>query len=75
MKKPTVRWIEGSKCLHIEANGCIINIRDQLHDHSGREVTSIEIIPDKFAGEPKWRLYGTPNNRVVKEQPSSKIKD
>ena len=33
--------------LHIEAPGCIINIRPYLTTMDGKAVTSIEVIPDK----------------------------
>ena len=32
--------------LHIEVPGGIVNIRIGLHDVEGREVTSVEILPD-----------------------------
>ena len=52
--------------LHIEANGCIINIRENLTDKFGRNVTSIEIIPDKYSGEQRWKRIGAlANVRVV----------
>ena len=55
-----------SKLKHIEVEGCIVNIREGLHDRWGRKVTSIEILPDDHsAGEPKWKLIGSVNNRVV----------
>ena len=50
---------------HIEAEGCIVNIYEGLHDSRGRKVTAIEIIPDRFSGEPIWKLIGSRNNRVV----------
>ena len=46
---------------HLERPGCIINIRAELHDREGREVTSIEIIPDD-----DWAFDGCVNNRVIK---------
>ena len=36
----------GDGRLHIEAPGCIVNIRCNLHNSDGAEVTSIEVIPD-----------------------------
>lgn len=48
------------KCLHIEANGCIINVRVGLSNINGKSITAIEIIPDKHVGE-EWdfaRAYG-----------------
>jgi len=66
MKKwPTVTRMKEHKCLHIEAEGCIINIRQELHDGLGRQVTSVEIIPDKYAGEPVHKLVGCRNNRII----------
>jgi len=60
-----------SELLHIEAPGCIINIRVQLADVDGREVTAIEVLPDStawiFADAPKARAM---NIRVRKENPS-----
>lgn len=52
---------------HIEAEGCIVNIREGLYDRLGRPVTSVEVIPDDhYIGERIWRLRGTRNNRVVR---------
>lgn len=50
---------------HIEAKGCIVNIREDLHDRLGRSVTSIEVIPDDYAGEPRWKRSGPANTRVI----------
>jgi hypothetical protein len=58
--------IIGSKGLHIETEGCIVNIIEGLYDQNGRSVISVEIIPDdRFMGERIWRLRGTHNNRIV----------
>lgn len=63
----SVRKLRDGKGWHIEAEGCIVNIKEGLHDLKGREVTSIEILPDDHcSGEPKWKLLGAINNRVVK---------
>ena len=55
--------------LHIETEGCIVNIRVGLEDTVGRTVTHIEIIPDKYAGE-EWDIdrYGSCNNRLIKRK-------
>ena len=66
--------------LHIETEGCIVNIRVNLHNLESQEVTSIEIIPDsdseKFAKHsddwPVWDLDGTINNRVVRRRENQK---
>ena len=47
---------------HLERAGCIINIREGLHDLEGHEVTSIEIIPDD-----QMTLDGSCYNRIIKE--------
>lgn len=51
--------------LHIETEGCIVNIRVNLHNTAGKEVTSISIKPD-VGTEENWMLAGTLNNRVIK---------
>lgn len=48
---------------HLERAGCIINIRKGLYNREGEEVTSIEIISDDC-----WKLDGSCNNRVIKEE-------
>lgn len=53
--------------LHIETEGCIINIRVNLHDTEGREVTSISIKQDEYRQE-EWDLDGTINNRVIRRK-------
>ena len=64
----TVRKLRsGCKGLHIETEGCVVNIREGLTDLRGREVTSIEILPDNHcSGERIWKLIGCINNRVVR---------
>ena len=54
-----------NKGLHIEAKGCIVNIREDLEDRFGRQVTHIEIIPDNYIGEPKRKVVGSKNIRVI----------
>ena len=50
--------------LHIEAEGCIINVRVGLVDMIGQKVTSVEIVPDKPEG---WEMGGASSvsNRIV----------
>jgi hypothetical protein len=63
----TVSKIRGGKGLHIEAKGCIVNITEGLPDRKGRSVTSIQIIPDKYAGEPVFKVVPMVHNvRVIK---------
>lgn len=64
--------------LHIEAPGCIINVRPGLRGAGDREVTSIEIICDQYAGERHWYMPDldgdnpprVTNIRVVRESES-----
>ncbi|MDD3039103.1 hypothetical protein [Bacteroides sp.] len=62
--------------IHIETQGCIINIYPSIINHStGLPVTSISIIPDdRFAGEPVWKIdEGQSITRVIQtnDLPSS----
>jgi hypothetical protein len=51
---------------HLEMEGCIVNVRQGLHDNEGRKVTQIEIIPDdRYAGEKKWIVDSYRNIRVI----------
>jgi len=50
--------------LHIETEGGIVNIRTGLTDVNGRQVTSVEIVPDEFVGE-EWTIDGPRNVRLV----------
>ena len=62
----TVSKIRGGKGLHIEAEGCIVNIIEGLSDRKGRSVTSIQIIPDKYSGEPVHKVVPKVHNvRVI----------
>lgn len=52
--------------LHIETEGCIVNIRVGIQERGTyRKVTSVEILPDQCLGE-EWDLDGLLNNRVIK---------
>lgn len=60
------------RVLHIETDGCIVNIRVGLIDREGHRVTSVEIIPDDESRSPDhegrfWHLDGTINNRIIRE--------
>jgi len=50
------------KLFHIETEGCVVNIRVGLTNTHGKEVTSIEILPDE-----EWHVDGPINNRVIKQ--------
>ena len=54
--------------LHIETEGCIVNIRVGLQEHGTyRDVTSIEILPDNGIRGEEWDIDGSINNRVIKK--------
>lgn len=57
--------LKPGETLHVEAPHGIINIRAGLSDRLGRPVTSIETIPDVYAGEPKILLSGRSNTRLI----------
>ncbi len=54
-----------NRLLHIETDGCIVNIRCGLTDMDGHDVTSVEILADQYKGE-EWDLDGHVNNRVIR---------
>lgn len=61
------------KLLHIETEGCIVNIRIGLTDREGRTVTSVEILPDdkRRGGDGRgriWELDGARNNRLILQE-------
>jgi hypothetical protein len=53
-------------CWKVETSNALIIITDNLTDTLGRNVTSVQIIPDNYAGEPKnKRIGGCANVRVI----------
>lgn len=52
--------------LHIETEGCIVNIRIGLTDINGRKTTNISVIPDRGKGE-EWQIEGETGIILVKE--------
>ena len=54
------------KVYHLEVEGAIINVREELFDRFGRRVTAVSIIPDNQIPEnPAWHLLGYAHNRIV----------
>jgi hypothetical protein len=53
----TIRVTKRSRheVLHIEAPGCVVNIRHGLKDVDGHEVTSIQVIADQYTDD-EWHL-------------------
>ena len=62
----TARKLQGRKGLHIEAQGCIVNVYEGLYDTEGRSVTSVEIQADQYAGEPKWKIDGSKDGKYYR---------
>lgn len=62
MSMKTIRLSSRSSfdTLHVEAPGCIINIRQGLSTEDGRQVTHVEILADgdRFSGERQWWIEG-----------------
>lgn len=50
----------GTRVLHVEAPGCIVNITKRLTDTLGREVTRVDIHADQYHGEPQCYIYDNP---------------
>jgi hypothetical protein len=51
--------------LHIETDGCIVNIRIGLTKDNGRKCTVIEVLPDDCKGE-EWDLEcGSTFTRII----------
>ncbi|HEY1972692.1 MAG TPA: hypothetical protein VGH89_32420 [Pseudonocardia sp.] len=54
------------KLLHIETEGCVVNVTIGLHDLSGGRFTSVEVIPSEPDDEGAvWALSG-PSTVVVR---------
>ena len=51
--------------LHVETPLGIVNIRVGLSDFKGRKVESIEVIPNRYAGEKKVTRKGYANTRLI----------
>lgn len=63
-KQKTVE-MKDNQLLHVETPLGIVNIRTGLRDMHGCRVDSIEIIPNRYAGEPPVTLDGFSNSRLV----------
>jgi len=59
--KTNYKTSRNNNTLHIETEGCIINVRINLNNVDGKKVTSVEILPDEG-----WELEGNTNNRIIK---------
>ena len=61
----SVTKLRDMKGYHVETEGAVVNIYEGLTDRKGRKVNTVEIIPDKYAGEPEWKVYGSRMSRIV----------
>lgn len=61
----TIRYRNSWDVLHIETPLGIVNIRVGLSDSRGRRVESIEVIPNRYKGEPKVLRSGYANTRLI----------
>lgn len=53
--------------LHVETDGCIVNIRPGLSDTDGHQVTSVEIIADDYCEEGgRWHVNDDPHQTRTK---------
>lgn len=50
--------------LHVEAEGCIVNIRVNLQRDDNREITRIDVQCDQYAGEPQWYIVDEQGNKI-----------
>lgn len=52
--------------LHIEAEGCVVNIKEGLYDEHNKKCTCVTILPDScYQDEPIWKLKGHAHNRII----------
>lgn len=58
--------LKAGELLHVETPNGIVNVRAGLSDRLGREVDSVEVIPDRFAGERKVVVSGRSNTRLIR---------
>lgn len=62
--------------IKVETDNALIVIQGNLTDLKGRNVTSVRIIPDNYAGEnPSVRIGGCSNIRVVTLKHKKKSKN
>jgi hypothetical protein len=58
------------RLLHIEADGCVVNVTIDLHDLSGRRFTSVEVVPAEPDDDGAvWSLSGPATIAVRRDGP------
>lgn len=67
MAQRNVSLTKKSGLLHIEAPGCIVNIKCGLTDWDGREVVNVSISANgnRYSGDPEWWINGEHGNSGV----------
>lgn len=70
----TIRHVRRStknpvEILHVETEGCIVNIHIGLSNSEGHRLTAVEVLPDRYIGE-EWDLApgAATNTRVIGRQ-------
>lgn len=60
------RQAEMHKLLHLETEGCVVNVTIGVHDQAGHRITSIEVVPAEPDDDGAvWQLRG-PSTIVVR---------
>ena len=54
--------------LHVETDEGIVNIYVGLHDNQGRSVTTVECLPDDYAGEARVRCSPCCRIRMIRNK-------
>jgi hypothetical protein len=59
---------ERDNTLHIETDGCIVNIRVGLHDTEGRKVTRVDVSPEDESrgGDADGRIWRQDGARIIR---------
>lgn len=52
--------------IHVETPNGIVNIFTGLHDKFGRDVDTVEVIPDNYPGERPVRISGGRYTRLIR---------
>lgn len=66
MRRTHAISLKAGQLLHVETPNGIVNIRTGLSDSAGREVDSVETIPNRYSGEAKVVRRGPGNVRLVR---------
>lgn len=58
-----------NKILHVETDGCIVNIHVGLTDADGHKVTAVKVIPDDESrgGDGEGRMWHRDGDRIIRD--------